>query len=276
MPGLTFTDTNGGVLNLNNGTNIKLLDLSGAGIPSLLHQTVKTPARPGETYIRTTVEPRFLIVKLRIKGTTFANLQTQRRALITALNPTLGVGVLKWTPDATIYAIDCIVDQGVGFTDYLGPFVEDVLVSFRCPDPMWRGATLNEETVVNSGSGLSFPISFPISFLDGTGTTIINNTGDVDSFPTITVPGACTNPTITNTTTGKTLQFVGLTLSAGQSLIIDCDARTAKVGSVSKIALLSADSEFWTLAPGNNTITFGVSSGTVTANVDYYTQFLGL
>lgn len=276
MPALTFTDAGGDVLNLNNGSNIKLLDLRGAGIPSLRHQTVQTPARDGETYIRTTVEPRFLIVELRIKGTNFADLQTQRRALITAFNPKVGVGTLKWTPDATVYAIDCLIEQGVGFANYRGTFFEDALVSFRCPDPMWRGATLNEETVTNSGSGLSFPISFPISFIDGLGTTIINNIGDVPSFPVITIPGACTNPIITNVTTGEKLSFPALTLSAGESLIIDCDARTAKVGTVSKIALLSADSEFWTLASGNNTITFATASGTAIASVDYYTRLLGL
>jgi hypothetical protein len=276
LPALTFTDADANVTDLNDGTIFKLLGIRDAGIPALWHQTVKTPSRDGETYIRSQLEQRFLILELAVIGTSFTNLQTHRRTLITALNPKTGVGTLKWTPDATVYAIDCIVEQGVGFRRHLKPLAELATVSLRCSDPTWYNPTINEETVANSGSGLSVPITVPLSFADGEGTTVINNVGDVASRPTITVPGACTNPIITNTTTGKKLQFVGLTINGGQSLIIDCDLRTAKIGSTSHIDKLSADSEFWALEPGNNTVTFGIDSGTVTADVDYYTRWIGV
>ena len=276
MPALTFTDADAGVTDLNDGTKFKLREVRGAGIPALQHDTVRTPGRDGATYVRTILDQRFLVVDLWLLATSFADLQVQRRTLIAALNPKTGVGTLKYTPDATLYAIDCLVERGVGFTQYRGPLMERATISFRCPDPTWRTLPQNEETIDNSGSGLSVPITVPLSFADGMGTTVINNTGDVDSLPVITVPGACANPIITNTTTDKKLQFVGLTLSGGETLTIDCDARTAEVDGASVIAKLSSDSEFWALEPGNNSVTFSIASGDVDATVKYFTRFLGV
>jgi hypothetical protein len=274
---LTYTDADGNVIDLDDGTVLSLLGaLRNAGIPSILHDTVKTPNRDGETWKRLTFEPRFLGLNLTVQGSSFSDLQDQHQTLITALNPALGVGTLRYTPAATLYAIDCLVEDGPRFNNYRGPLMDRVAISFRCPDPTWYNPTENNETVANSGSGLSVPITVPLSFADGTGTTIVNNLGNMPSFPDITIPGACTNPIIRNTTTGKKLQFVGLTINAGQNLVIDSKLRTAKIGSINKIDFLSADSGFWTLEPGNNVITFSVSSGTVTALVDYLTRFLGV
>jgi phage-related protein len=278
---LTFTTADGDVIDLNDGTVLSLRGaLRNTGMPPVLQDTVKTPNRDGETWKRMIFEPRFLGLNLTVQGSSFSDLQDQHQTLLTALNPRLGVGMLKYTPAATLYAIDCLVEDGPRFNNYRGPLMDRVAISFRCPDPTWYDPVENNETVANSGSGLSFAgsgVSFdPLSFADGTGTTTINNLGNMASFPTITVPGACTNPIIRNTTTGKKLQFVGLTIGSGENLIIDTKLRTAKIGSISHISKLSADSEFWTLEPGNNVITFSVSSGTVTALVDYLTRFLGV
>ncbi len=274
---LTYTDADGNTIDLDDGAVLSLLGaIRNAGMPPIVQDAVKTPNRDGETHKRMIFEPRFLGVNLTVRGSSFSDLQDQHQTLLTALNPRLGVGTLKYTPAATLYAIDCLVEDGPRFNNYRGPLMDRVAISFRCPDPTWYNPTENNETVANSGSGLSVPITVPLSFEDGTGTTVINNLGNMASFPDITIPGACTVPIIRNTTTGKKLHFVGLTINAGQSLVIDSKLRTAKIGSISKIDFLSADSEFWTLEPGNNVITFSVSSGTVTALVDYLTRFLGV
>ena len=252
---LTFTDADSAVHDLDDGTIFKQRSVRNAGIPPVEHDTVRTPSRDGETYIDTFIPPRFLIVQLVIQGTSWANLLANRRTLVQALNPTLGVGTLKWTPDATVYAIDCILERGVGFSDNRGPKRENATISLRCPDATWYNPTANTPTVAGASAGLGVPVEVPVDIEGTKGSAVINNTGDVESFPVITLPGPFQDPTITNVTTGKKVRFVGLTVLNGETLTIDHLARTAKVGSTSHISKLSADSEMWPLATGNNTAT---------------------
>ena len=273
---LTFTDADSAVHDLDDVAIFKQRSVRNAGIPPVEHDTQRTPSRDGETYIDTFIPPRFLIVQLVILGTSWANLLANRRTLVQALNPTLGVGTLKWTPDATVYAIDCILERGVGFSDNRGPQRENATISFRCTNPFWYNPTANTPTVAGASAGLDVPVEVPVDIEGTAGSAVINNTGDVESFPVITLPGYFRDPTITNVTTGKKVRFVGLTVLSGDTLTIDMAARTAKVGSTSVISKLSADSEMWSLATGNNTVEVVLEAGAITATVTYFTRFLGV
>jgi hypothetical protein len=111
--------------------------------------------------------------------------------------------------------------------------------------------------------GLSFPLSFPLSF--GTpgipGVVTVTNLGEVAAWPTYVVTGPVTAPIITNTTSGRVLQFASsFTLEAGQTLTIDTDARSVVLdGAARRDALQIAD---WApLTVGDNVIVFN-GSGT--------------
>lgn len=273
---LTFTDADAVVTDLNDLVAFGLEDVRGAGIPGLRHDTVKTPSRDGETYVRTILEPRFLIVQLAVFGTTWAAHLANRRTLVTALNPKTGVGTLQYTPDATAYAIDCLVERGVGFSKSLGAFTERATISFRCPDPAWFDPAEASILAAITG-GLSIPMTIPMSIGALTETKVIANAGDLDVFPTITVPGVpFTNPTITNVTTSKKLALTGITVNIGETLTIDMEAKTVKVGSTSVIDKMTSASEFWSLAKGNNTVKFETSSGFGSFTLTYNTKFLGV
>ncbi len=83
------------------------------------------------------------------------------------------------------------------------------------------------------------------------GSVIVN--GDDFTYPIIEIAAAnFTSPgKITNTTTGK---YIELTGSFTGTLTIDTEKGTIKQGSTNKISLFTPGSEFWELAPGNNTI----------------------
>jgi len=100
-----------------------------------------------------------------------------------------------------------------------------------------------------------FSTTFDISATVG-GTVVVNNAGDTESFPTITLRGALESPTITNQTTGKSLTLSGLGLLTGETVVIDMKARTIKKGDGNAISFKTATSQFWGLQPGNNTIVF--------------------
>jgi hypothetical protein len=110
---------------------------------------------------------------------------------------------------------------------------------------------------------LSFPLSFPLSF--GTpgipGVVTVTNTGEAVAWPTYTVTGPVTAPIITNTTSGRVLQWASsFTLEAGQTMVVDCDARSVTVnGAARRDTLRVAD---WApLTVGANVIVFN-GSGT--------------
>jgi hypothetical protein len=96
------------------------------------------------------------------------------------------------------------------------------------------------------------------------GATIeISNAGNVASHPLLRIDGPVVNPSISNTTLGRTLDFL-LTLNSGQRLIIDTDAGNATVGGESVLSTLTGSSSpvsDFALERGNNSITFSPDSG---------------
>ena len=272
---LTFTDAESNELDLNDGSNFVMRTIRGTGIPPLIHEAVKTPSRRGEQYIGAVLEPRFITLQLRLLGTTWANLQARRRSLVTAFNPMLGLGTLKWTPDATVYSIDCILERELGINERLGTKMDRATVSLRCPDPAWYNPAQQTNVFAITG-GLEIPMTIPMSISALAESQVIDNTGDLATYPTITIPGAFTNPKLTNVTTGKVIHFSGLTVAGGEEFVVDMDAQTAKVDGTSVMQYRTSASEAWPLEPGENTVKFETSTGQATATVAWYVGYLGV
>lgn len=108
--------------------------------------------------------------------------------------------------------------------------------------------------------------------LTGSGTTdsaTVANAGDQPTAPTITIDGPATNPKVTNATDGgKFVEYAGV-LGGGDTLVLDSAAQTAKVNGSDVI--ITPTSQFFSLLPGNNSITYArtAGSGTTTAQLDY-------
>ena len=118
LPSLLYAPADGSAaIQLNEGSVRLVNEVRGFGIIDPDHQTVRTPTRRGATFVRTVLPERFLEIEMGVFGTDFDDLQTQRRAIITALNPDLGVGTLTYKPDPSgqVYAIDCILEGGGEF-----------------------------------------------------------------------------------------------------------------------------------------------------------------
>ena len=132
---------------------------------------------------------------------------------------------------------------------------------------------------LSTGGGFDIPfsISFDISATTG-GSAIVQNNGDIDSYPTITLHGALVNPTISNQTTGKSLHLTGLSTSGSDVVTIDMRARTIKLDNQNYFAYKTSASDFWTLEPGSNTILFTdttFNSGTH-ATVSFASNYSGV
>ena len=90
------------------------------------------------------------------------------------------------------------------------------------------------------------------------------NGGDWVAYPYIKLTGPFTVATVQNTTTGETLSFPSVSIGAGDYLEIFCspnERQVLKNGSTNAFASLATTSDFISLEPGNNTITFNGSNG---------------
>ncbi len=277
---LIYTAADGVTMALNDGVNVLAVNLGGLGVAPSSHQMEVVSLQDGERYQRTLLGPRFIALDLIVLDTSWAAAHTRRRTLIAALNPRKGLGKLRWTPvdGGASYDIDAIMAGGFGLPESqeLGMFAVRDSLSFHCPDPAWRSTT---ETTTNFGvaaSGLAVPVDVPAELTDGSVTNAINNTGDLDTYPTVTFPGPCLGPRIENLTTGKVCAFPALALLSGETLTIDAKAKTALVGAVNVLGSRRPSDEFWPLTPGNNSVKASTSSGASAAAVKHFVRYAGV
>ncbi len=144
------------------------------------------------------------------------------------------------------------------------PRVGGLIVELVARDPRVYDATQATLTLVPGagGGGAVWPWVWPVSWggPSSGGTAIATNLGNFPTRPLITIQGACSNPFVSNGTTGQTLAFQ-IALANSDVLMVDLDARTVQLnGTASRRSTLVAGSSWWELAPGNSSVTFGASS----------------
>lgn len=142
-------------------------------------------------------------------------------------------------------------------------------VELTCPDPRIYDTAGQAVTIglPSPTAGLTFPTGFPAVFgASSGGSGQIVNAGNVDSAPVFTIRGPVTWPQISFG--ALTLGF-GLALSATDTLVVDCAARTVVLnGTASRYNTLLSGSAFFTIPPGTATIGFtSTDSTTVTGTV---------
>lgn len=272
-----------------NGETVDLADveagyvpqrIAGAEIPLPDNQSVSTPNRDGQTYIRTLLEPRFinLDVHLLARG---EDLRVKKREMFRALNPKPGLGRIVYRPDGDEYdepeyEIDAIYETSAGWgVDRLG---ETITVSFRCPDPAWRLLPENVEMFQSAGSGMSVPTDVDTDFLPGAPFPVVN-TGDLESFPVFVIHGGVTRPLMRNSTSDKTFEL-DVSIGDDQTAVIDMNRRTAvRSDGLNLMPFRTPESEMWALEPGENVIELGwftAPSPPVQFDMTYSTRLVGV
>ena len=111
--------------------------------------------------------------------------------------------------------------------EWLSPECFTYTLQLRAPDPLKYGpVAFSQATLAGAlpGTGLTFPMSFPLDFGVPAGVTPgalgVENTGTAAYFPRLRLDGPVTNPVVTLAETGDQIRFAG-TVAAGQWLDID-------------------------------------------------------
>lgn len=152
----------------------------------------------------------------------------------------------------------------------------DFVVGLVAPDPRLYAAAV--ETSIDGSppttGGLTLPWTLPITFPQQApqGGATISVGGYFPTPPTIEIYGPRTNPGIRNGATGEEVNFTGLTLAAGDTLILDFGARRATLNGVYWPADIT--SSWWTLPPGDTLLvlqgTSATSAGATVTVADAY------
>jgi hypothetical protein len=209
-----------------------------------------------------------------------------RTALINALSYQYS---LAGTPQPVLLTIGLENGQLVQTSGYVDTplamaFSEDSVdyeafhLSLVCPDPNLYGTVaITGQVGLPVGGGAAIPTAIPISLAAGSGGALtLTNIGSQPTSPTITLTAPLTNPYITNQRTGAFLKF-NYTINIGDApVVVNCATQTITQGANTLTGVISQDSTFWSLLPGQNTIGFSASAGSGTATVTFNPVFIGV
>ena len=218
------------------------------------------PGFHGSKIPRALWRARTMRLLIGVKSSTISDYNTRRRALLSALDlPRDGLTTMIFTTTDDL-DLQCDV-QLAGRID--APLLRgevsigEMWVPLIAEDPNFYSQTLDADE---------------ITFAAGSG--VVNNGGNAPTYPIIRVHGTASGTiTVTNTTTGRTVSFTGLSLGAGEYMDIDMLNETVTKNDDTNLYEYVDSDDFWWLIEGNNTITISASgSGKITVSYrDAYT-----
>lgn len=126
-------------------------------------------------------------------------------------------------------------------------------------------AVKNEVIAAFTGGGMAIPMAIPMDMsVGGSTAATLTNDGNISAYPTITITGPVTNPTLINEQTGETLDLTYTLTTADESIVIDTLRRTviyyATSGGSPVNVRGAMAGDFITLQPGDNTVKLVLAS----------------
>ncbi|MEB0288677.1 phage tail family protein, partial [Cryobacterium sp. 10S3] len=180
------------------------------------------------------------------------------------------------------YVINCYLDAldiPINRSATKAPFN----LTLIAPDPTIydnsAGGLQTASLVPVTGGGVTWPIAWtPVVWAPGGLPTTITNTGNLATYPMITLTGPATNPTITNISTGQFFSIQGLTTTGTDVIVIDMLNRTVLLNGGPILTYVTVTSSWFPLLSGSNSIklTTGNSLDTVTGVISWRSGYRGI
>lgn len=250
--------------------------VAGRFMPKIIFESDAVPRQPGEFFRFVSHGTREFLCPFDVQGTSEADLRTNIRSMIAAMDPTRGTGKIRVTsPVGDQREINCHVSSGLDLQETLGdnsgPTWQRFPATFLAHDPYWYDTNTTTQTFTVGTGALFFPF-FPLKLtaseiaVDST----VNNTGDVECWPVWQIVGPGSVVKLRNLTTGKDLYFPLVNLAAGTSIFIDTRPgyKTVNFHDGSNAYIwLSETSSLWPFVRGTNTIRLEMSGTTASSSL---------
>ena len=281
MERFTFVNAYGASVVIDyDGSNV-LTGYEGLGVVEVLPRAVAGTQQIGYTLESVTLGARIITITYLVEATSLADAYTKRAAISAAFNPLAGEGVLTYENDAVKRSITCSVTVPPDTVERNG-ILNEYSVELTAQNPLFYDPIETARLVQDFVGGLRFPIRFnpTIHFArrgDALSPVII---GDVPSPIRVEFRGGCTNPYITNVTTGEQLKIGSddevITLLEDEKLIVctEYGNKTANLiradGEVVAVDDYVDDaSTFFALPIGSSKVTFAAAAGSPQAYIYY-------
>lgn len=283
----TLINAEGDAYELHDVANGKALQrLTGRGFPSPNRFVVDPAVADGALYKSMRYGARLMEAYHVLQGSTYDDLMDKRLELAAVIAPKStnvdgSTMTLRWRADAgsPAYEIDVQIAAELGFDGHAGLNTELYTIPFVADNPFWRKLPAVTTTLNLVATGLSVPISVPISLSSANNSVNAVNDGNAISYPTITITAGgagAQNPKIVNTTTGETVQ-VNYIMDPADVMVIDMQARSITLnGSTSIIHYRTAASVSWGLVGGTNVIEAFLAAGTATFEFSYHDLYIAI
>lgn len=151
--------------------------------------------------------------------------------------------------------------------------------TFFCPDPRYYSDTATTASMSPQPAlGRTYNRTYNLVYGGGSisTSTTITNSGSWTTYPTITISGPVTNPTIGNITTGQYMT-VNYNLTNTDSLVIDLDQKLITLNGSSARNLVAGNSQWFGAPPGVSNFYFtgtNYTVGTTSASVTYRSAWI--
>jgi hypothetical protein len=288
-PSISLTGGDGRFWDLTNLDSPVLLlpGMTGFDLPPASAFTVGTPGIAGASYQGSHDDPRPLFIPVYTEGSDRPDVVAVRRAFLESIHHTAGpVTVCVAEPDGFRRYLECIYTsgaEGAEGTDDAGLFWANYGLNFTAYDnPYWYGDVVTPPPWTIGTPSDFFPIGpalFTLSASQVFGGTLVDNTGNVETYPVWTLEGPATSLTLSLDGTARVFT-INATIADGDSLTIDTDPRSQTVvdsngdnrwDDVDDSAL-----DLWALPRGVSavTVTVGGGSANTKLSMSYQPRYL--
>lgn len=267
----TYTPPGGSAFTFGAGTSIGINSATGLDdLPDLRTTDDTRGYADGEFYGRDFMAGRSLTFQLEFysdntPGLAYTNLDAFKTATAPQQS---GAGVLQLQlPGQPYKRINCRPrKRNVPLVEDYEAQLITAAVEFWAADPRVYADAASSVivTLPSTTSGFTFPLTLPLTFgaASGGNTAAVTNAGSTTTYPTFTITGPVTNPSIALQETGQTLSF-NITLNTGDTLTVDTDLKTVVLnGTASRRSTLNAGSAWFGLPPGTSHVQFNASAFT--------------
>lgn len=152
-------------------------------------------------------------------------------------------------------------------------------VTFFCPDPRIYNDTLQTASLtVSNALGRIYNRTYNLVYgfgSSGAATTVVNN-GWATTYPTITINGPITNPTVGNTTTGNYITVTGIYANT-DVIVYDLDQKLVTVNGNPARNLVTGTSTWFGALPGTNNFYLtgsGTLAGTTAGTIAWRSAYI--
>lgn len=227
-----------------------VLSISKSALPSIKINTQELPNIGGTVLLNKRYDVREITFNCLVTGTSDSDFETKIRDIAKWLNTdTPQQLILDEEPNKYYMAMVSEISE-IEQTLAIGKFS----IKFVCLNPYAYATSSTTVTIQNGSSSAT-----------------INNDGDTTVYPTISFTSWASNITISNSSTGESIELIGL--PTNKTVSIKCETGEIVVDGVVNMSYLGFNSVLFGLETGNNTISVGTTSHN-TVTISFTKQYI--